>query len=109
MRLAHGGRRRAPQSPAALVGTDFFPVKYMRQLEALTPGVEFLEDDDLIRNIRRIKSPRELDCYREAGEMTSVALNSLSGLLAGPRAQCDLWRETQFDSEAGVGIGGRHL
>jgi Xaa-Pro dipeptidase len=60
-----------------LVGTDFLPVKYARVLEAELPGVEFVEADDLVRSIRRHKSPRELDCYREVGEKVSAAMDEL--------------------------------
>jgi Xaa-Pro dipeptidase len=60
-----------------LVGTDFLPVKYARVLESELPEVEFVEADDLVRNIRRYKSPRELDCYREVGEKVSAAMDEL--------------------------------
>lgn len=65
-------------------GTDFLPVKYWRQLEAATPGVEWVADDQLVERVRRTKSPRELDCYREAGEIATAGLNTLfENLLTG--------------------------
>jgi len=65
---------RRPQGSVVFVGTDCLPVKYAKQLEALTPGIRYTYDDNLIRRCRRIKSPRELDLFREAGEMVSSAL-----------------------------------
>lgn len=65
-------------------GTDFLPVKYWRQFEAATPDVEWVEDDQLVERVRQIKSPRELDCYREAGEIATAALDTLfANLLTG--------------------------
>ena len=68
----------------AFVGSDFFPVKYMRQLQAHVPDIEFVIDDDLVRDVRRIKSARELDCFREAGEIVSNALTlQMEALISG--------------------------
>jgi Xaa-Pro dipeptidase len=61
----------------ALVGTDFLPTKYMKQLEQKAPAIEFVPEDDLVRDIRRIKSPRELECFREGGQIVTRGLNRL--------------------------------
>ncbi|CAE6806347.1 M24 family metallopeptidase [Paraburkholderia domus] len=66
--------RRGVRGRVAFVGSDCLPVKYAKELEAATPGVEYVYDDNLIRACRRIKSPRELDLFREAGQMVSSAL-----------------------------------
>jgi Xaa-Pro aminopeptidase len=68
----------------ALVGTNFIPIKYYRQLEAVAPDIEWVEADDLVRSVRRIKSDRELDCYRVAGETATVGVNVLmESLISG--------------------------
>lgn len=68
----------------ALCGTQFIPVKYYQQLVARTPQIEWVEADDLIRSLRRIKSARELDCYRIAGEVATEATTVLmQGLVSG--------------------------
>ncbi len=59
----------------AHVGTDFLPVKYHRVLEAELPGVELVEVEDLVRKVRKKKSPRELECYREIGEKVTAAMD----------------------------------
>ena len=62
-------------SRIAMVGTDFLPVKYARLLEAALPGVEFVEADDLVREVRKRKSERELNCYREIGGKVTAAMD----------------------------------
>jgi Xaa-Pro aminopeptidase len=68
----------------ALAGTQFVPIKYYRQLVEGAPGVEWIEADDLVRRVRRLKSPRELDCYRIAGEAATASIDILmQGLTTG--------------------------
>ncbi|MEE9301644.1 MAG: M24 family metallopeptidase [Alphaproteobacteria bacterium] len=82
--VAKALKRRKVQGQVAFVGSDCLPVKYAKQLEAMTPGIEYHYDDDLVRECRRIKSPRELDMYRECGQIVSSALYRLcDGLYAG--------------------------
>ena len=61
----------------ALVGTDFLPMKYWEVLRSELPGIDFVEADDLVRQVRRTKSTRELDCYREVGEKVTAAMTRL--------------------------------
>jgi Xaa-Pro dipeptidase len=59
-------------------------VKYYRQLEENTPDIEWIVCDDLVRRVRAIKSPRELDCYRIAGESATEAMTvMMQGLVSG--------------------------
>lgn len=68
---------RGIKGRVALVGTHFIPVKYYRQLEATAPDIEWIPADDLVRSVRRIKSLRELDCYRIAGETATAGMTVL--------------------------------
>ncbi len=61
----------------ALVGSDTLPMKYWRQLEAATPGIQWVPEDKLVLECRRRQSARELDCLREGGEIVTRALNIL--------------------------------
>ena len=82
--VADALNRRGTEGPVALVGSDFLPVKYARQLEGHTPKIEYVPDDDLVRDVRQIKSPRELDCFREGGEIVTRALIALmEAMIAG--------------------------
>jgi Xaa-Pro aminopeptidase len=75
---------RGIKGRVALVGTHFIPVKYYRQLEQVAPCIEWVAADDLVRSVRRIKSPREIDCYRVAGETATHGMNVLmKGLVSG--------------------------
>jgi len=76
--------RRGIKGRVAFVGSDFFPVKYMRELEALAPNLFFAVEDDLVEVVRRIKSRRELEAFREGGETVTLGLNAMmEGLIAG--------------------------
>ena len=74
--VAKAIRNRGLKGRVALVGTDFLPVKYFNVLKEELQEVEFVAADDLLVNVRRRKSPRELDCYREAGDRASAALTA---------------------------------
>ena len=75
---------RGIEGKVAIVGTDFLPMKYWLQLDAETPGIEFVAEDDLVRNVRMIKSPLELDLFREAGELVTRAhLAMMEALIRG--------------------------
>ena len=78
---------RGADGQVAFVGSDCLPVKYADQLRILTPGISFQFDDDLVRACRRIKSARELACYREGGLIVSDAMTRLCrSIIAGKTA-----------------------
>lgn len=58
----------------ALVGDGFLPWRYARILQRELPSVEWVPADELVEAVRRSKSPRELDCFREGGEIVTAAL-----------------------------------
>jgi Xaa-Pro aminopeptidase len=73
----------------ALVGSDFLPVKYARQLEQHAPKIEFVPDDDLVRNVRKIKSQRELECFREGGQIVTRGLTALMEALIQGKTEAE--------------------
>jgi Xaa-Pro aminopeptidase len=75
--VGEGLRSRGIEGPLLAVGSDFLPLKYDRMLRRALPRVEFVYDDELVRDLRRFKSPRELDAIREAGRNVSAALQAL--------------------------------
>lgn len=87
--VAEAVKRRGLSGRVAFVGTDFLPVKYYRQFEAETPGVEWVEEDLLVEKVRQIKSDLELDCYREGGEIVTAGLDTLFDHLLGGRTEAD--------------------
>ncbi len=96
----------------ALVGADVLALKYGRELVAATPGISWVEVDDLIRIPRRIKSPRELDCLREGGRIGSAALDVMMKQLVVGRpereAVADAVRELYRQGGAGSYIAANH-
>jgi Xaa-Pro aminopeptidase len=75
--VADALKRRKIEGHVAFVGSDFLPVKYARQLERYLPQIQFVDDDDLVRDVRKIKSARELDCFREGGVIVTRGLTAL--------------------------------
>lgn len=61
----------------AMVGADTLPLKYWKQLEEATPEIEWVDEERLIRDARRVQSHRELDCLREAGEIVTRGMNKV--------------------------------
>lgn len=62
------------QGRVALVGDGFLPWRYARVLQEELPGIEWVPADELVEAVRRHKSARELDCFREGGEIVTAAL-----------------------------------
>ena len=82
--VAQDLKRRKVKGRVALVGTDFFPCKYMDQLKKLSPGITFVPEDDLVQAVSSAKSKRELDAFREAGQVSTKAMNAaMKALIAG--------------------------
>lgn len=67
-----------------LVGTDTIPMKYWSYLHERTPHIDWVIADELVREIRLLKSTRELDAFRQAGLTVSAALTMMmKGLASG--------------------------
>ena len=80
---------RGIEGRVALVGSDFLPMKYWRQLEARTPAIDWIVEDDLVRGVRLIKSAAELDLFREAGALVTRAHTALMEALIGGRTEAE--------------------
>lgn len=65
----------------AFVGSDTISARHFKELQDLTPAIEWEYQDDLILDVRVIKSALELDAFRRAGETVSAALNALFAAL----------------------------
>ncbi len=88
-----------------LVGSDVIPMKYWAQLEAQTPDTQWIVVDELVREVRLVKSERELNAVRRAGEVVSAALTQMMESLIAGRS------EAEAAGEAGrlVLCGGGHV
>ncbi len=82
--VARALNERGITGRVALIGTQFIPVKFYQQLLEEAPDIQWIPADDLVKSVRRIKSPREQDCYRIGGETATIGLNRLmEGLISG--------------------------
>ena len=82
--VARALNARNVEGEVALVGSDFLPHLYFEQLRSATPQITWKHENDLVRKVRRIKSWRELECYREGGEIATRAITRyIEGLLSG--------------------------
>ena len=92
-------------SRIGLVGSDVIPMKYWALLEAQTPGTQWIVVDELVREVRLVKSERELDAFRRAGEVVSDALTTLMQALVSGRSEA----EAAGDASSVVLRGGGHI
>jgi Xaa-Pro dipeptidase len=82
--VAQALKARNITGTVGLCGTDFFPMKYWRQLQDETRQVSWADADDLVLQVRRVKSARELTAVREAGRIASQATTRMiEALLSG--------------------------
>jgi Xaa-Pro dipeptidase len=66
------------------IGTDCISAKHMSALQELVPHIQWRPADDLILDVRIIKSSAELEVFRSAGQTVSTALTELlKVILAG--------------------------
>ena len=97
--------RRGIEGRVGFVGSDFFPIKYWKPFKQATPGIEWVVMDDLVRDVRRIKSPRELAAIRQGGKIAGRALVRLvEGLIAGKTEA-----EAAAEAAREVVLGGGHV
>jgi len=86
--LAVGVAKRAQEmgltDRICYVGDDTIPADAYRMMLAAAPEINWTPCDYLLNRPQLIKSPAELDAYREAGEVASAALTALmEALIAG--------------------------
>ena len=77
-------KRLGVEGRTALIGTDFLPMKYARQMEQQSPAIEWMPEDELVREVRQVKSDQEVELYRNAGHTMTEAISRLmEGLVQG--------------------------
>ena len=82
--LADYLRAQGIEGRVAVVGDDILPGMYDRLLRRHTPQIEWHSDETLLLGPQSIKSVRELEVYRTAGDLVSRALTAVcKSLLTG--------------------------
>ena len=82
-------KRLGVEGRAALIGTDFLPMKYAKQMEDQTPAIEWVGEDELVREVRQIKSPPEIELYRNAGQTMTEAISALMDALIKGKTEAE--------------------
>ena len=87
--IAEALKARKITGPVALVGSDVVPLRYWNKMREVAPEIDWQIEDDIITSLRLIKSPREQDALRIAGEVGTKALSAfMEGLITGlPEAE----------------------
>ncbi len=75
--------------PVGFVGSDFFPMKYWRQLRNAAPDIEWQICDDLVRRVRLVKSVEECAVIRQAGAISTEAMNAMMEALIDGGTEAD--------------------
>ena len=82
--LANYLRDARIEGRVALVGDDILPGMYDRQLRSRTPQIEWVSDEAFLLGPQSIKSSRELEACRMAGEIVTRALTlAMEAVLVG--------------------------
>ena len=72
--------------------------------QAGAQGIEWIPADELVESVRRIKSPRELDCIRTAGEIVTAALTKQLSRPSSAEPRLISLQPERMSCSAGVGI-----
>jgi Xaa-Pro aminopeptidase len=82
--LADYLRTERIEGRVAVVGDDVLPGLYDRRLRRLTPKIEWVSDETLLLGPQSIKSARELEAFRIAGNIVTSAMDAaMQALIAG--------------------------
>lgn len=74
---------------------DVLPVNNCRRLQELLPGMAPIDISVMLREVRMIKSPYELACFRRAGEMARAVNRQIPALLEVGKAELYLSAELE--------------
>jgi Xaa-Pro dipeptidase len=75
--LAEYLRAQGIEGRVALVGDDILPGMYDRLLRRHTPQIEWFSDETFLLGPQLIKSARELEAFRQAGDIVTRALTAV--------------------------------
>jgi Xaa-Pro dipeptidase len=87
--LAAALKREGIEGTVGFVGSDCISAKHMTALSELTPQIVWQDEDDLVLDVRVIKSAAELEVFRYAGETVSAALSTLFEVIFAGGSQAD--------------------
>jgi Xaa-Pro dipeptidase len=98
----------------ARIGVDleFLPAADFALLAATLPDVDWVDASEVVRRLRMVKSPREIDCIRRACRLADAGFAALAAGVAagqGPADLTRLWRDgvaVEVARRGGTGLTG---
>ena len=85
--LAEHLRSNGIEGRVAVVGDDVLPGLYDRILRGRTPQIQWVSDETLMIEPQSVKSPRELEVFRTAGDIITEALTAaMEAMIRGKTA-----------------------
>jgi Xaa-Pro aminopeptidase len=82
----------------ARIGVDleFLPAADFALLRAALPDIDWVDGSEVVRRLRMVKSPREIDCIRRACQLADAGFVALAGGIEEGHVTADmtrLWRD----------------
>jgi Xaa-Pro aminopeptidase len=65
------------RGPVGLVGVDVLPLKAFQQISAALEDVEWCDAQDILSDLRAVKSPAEIACLRHSAQVGSRTIESM--------------------------------
>jgi Xaa-Pro aminopeptidase len=91
------------------IDLEFLPAADFAILAAALPRVQWIDASEVVRRLRMVKSPREIDCIRRACGLADAGLAALAAGVArgqGPGDLTRLWRDGVAAEAARLGETG---
>ncbi len=81
---------------ARIATSDDAEAESLMELQKLVPGAQFVSATRILRKLRVIKSPEEIETMREAGRMTEAAFADVIGMLKIGMTELDIVAEVDY-------------
>lgn len=74
-----------------IIGESIIPHLIYKKLERVFPGIDKINVEDFMWDLRKVKSEKEIECIRKSGEISSISFeHSTSRLKAGITTELDI-------------------
>jgi len=86
----------ANKQPVMATEYDVLPVQQFDRLKQVIPGAEWRDGSGIMRELRMIKSPEEIELIRQSGELIGEALDHALGLIKVGMTDLELITEIEY-------------
>ena len=91
------------------VDLEFMPAADFDQLKRALPEVRFTDGSEVLRRLRAVKSPREIECLRRAAMAAEGGLSQMAAIVAPGVSLGDLSAAWKAGAQATAAVGGFSL